>query len=158
MKYINLFESFNILKKNIEDIFKTDPYLLRDIIISSLENNDINGNLEMIYFSFLYPYPESRAEEKVIFELSENKLKKGLYYENKESIIESDRYKMIITIFIDESDFNKIDNFHLDVNKHLERADIPYSSWFPTYTDRIGNLTPIKFDYTWGYKKNYNDN
>jgi hypothetical protein len=158
MKYLNLFESFNTIERELEDIFKTDPYLLRDIIISSMDHNNINGLLEMVYFSFLYPYPDSNHEELVIFELSENKLKKGIDYDKKESIIESERYKMIITAFIDESDFNKLDNFHIDINRHLERADIPYSSVVANYTDRIGNLTPVKFDYTWGYKKNYRDN
>ena len=158
MKYLNLFESFNTIERELEDIFKTNPYLLRDIIISSMEHNKINGLLEMVYFSFLYPYPDSNNEELVIFELSENKLKKGIYYDNKESIIECERYKMVITAFIDESDFNKLDDFHININRHLERADIPYSSVVPNFTDRIGRLTPVKFDYTWGYKKNYRDN
>jgi hypothetical protein len=149
MRYLKRFNESNNLD-DIEKIWKVDPYEFKDIVLSEMENMNINGELEMINFIFEHPYPDSNMEKKVIFTMEDN-IKKGPWYDNMYSMIDSERYKMGIEIFINESDFNKLSEFHIEINKHLYRADIPYGCSCPN--DKIGSLAIVDFTYTWGCKR-----
>lgn len=147
MKYLRKFNESINLKDELEFFWKLNPFEFKDIILSSMEDTGINGTLEFIQFILTYPYPDSNCEKLVIFTLEGNTIKKGPYFDNLHSIIECERYKMDIDVFLQESDFNKLSEFHIEVNNHLDRADIPYSSNCPN--DKIGSLVPVEFTYNW---------
>lgn len=145
MRYLRKFnENIN---NELEKIWNLNPYEFKDIILSSMEDTEINGSLEFIDFILTYPYPDSNGEKCVVFTMDGNTIKKGPYFNNLYSIIESERFKMGIEVFLNESDFNKLSNFHIEVNRHLHRADIPYESCCPNY--KIGSLVPVEFTYNW---------
>jgi hypothetical protein len=152
MKWVKLFENFDLGDEHIDkikQIWKVDPLDFREVVLSCLDHADIYSGCDLT-FVLWHPYPDSNLEIKPMFYLEDEVIKKGPWYENLESIVESERIKIGIEVIIPYFEIDRIDRFCEECNARFRRMGIPYMCANP---DPFGESYLIEFDYTW--RKSY---
>lgn len=159
MRILKLFENFDlddIIESKIDKVWKVDPYEFKDYIISSMDHGELYGGCDL-QFTLVYPYPDSN-NELCVFSILENGVwKRGPYFDNIDSILESDRYKIIIEVWVPDAggDHSKIEKFYNYSNRILQEADIPYIASYPNSLNRYSGYILLTYEYTWGYKTKF---
>jgi hypothetical protein len=152
MKWIKLFENFDLGDEyidKIKEIWKVDPLDFREAVLSCLDHANIYSGCDLM-FSLYYPYPDSNMDICNMFNLEDETIKRGPWYDNLESIVESERIKIVIQTIIPYFPIDRIDNFCEECNARFRRMGMPYICANP---DPFGESYLIEFDYTW--RKSY---
>jgi hypothetical protein len=150
---IKLFENFKSqseLEQIINKYWFLDPYEFKDVILSSCDSAKILTPID-INFSVLYPYPDSNMDHCTMISFDGDQLKVGPWFDNLEGIIESERYELLIELWVDRWEHingNDIEELYLGINQFLKRCEIPYYSAYPDFMD-----THIYFEYRYTWEK-----
>lgn len=152
MKWIKLFENFNLGDEyidKIKEIWKVDPLDFQEVVLSCQDSANIYSDCNLT-FALYYPYPDSNCEISPMFYLDGEVIKKGPWYDNLDSIVESERIRIVIETIIPKYSIDRIDKFCEECNSRFMRMDIPYICPNP---HPFGESYTIEFDYTW--RKSY---